>query len=132
MLFNAKFGAVSFVSFFYFLLYELLSPLIEILGILTIALAFLFNLINIPFMLLFFGVYAVFGCILTLTAFFARTQTIDLKISVMDAFKAVLLCFVEITFLRFVMAFVRATAFIGYKKKKLNWGRIERKKINVK
>lgn len=132
MLFNAKFGAVSFVSFFYFLLYELLSPLIEILGILTMALAFLFNLINIPFMLLFFGVYAVFGCILTLTAFFARTQTIDLKISVMDAFKAVLLCFVEITFLRFVMAFVRATAFIGYKKKKLNWGRIERKKINVK
>jgi hypothetical protein len=50
----------------------------------------------------------------------------------MDALKAVLLCFFEITFLRFIMAFVRATAFFGYKKKKLNWGRIERKKINVK
>lgn len=33
MLFNAKFGAVSFVSFFYFLIYELLSPFIEIFGI---------------------------------------------------------------------------------------------------
>jgi hypothetical protein len=30
------------------------------------------------------------------------------------------------------MAFVRATAFIGYKKKKLTWGRIERQKINIK
>ena len=84
-----------------------------------------------PFMILFFAIYAVFGCILTLTAFFARTQTIDLKISLIDALKAVLLCFFEITFLRFIMAFVRATAFFGYKKKKLNWGRIERKKINV-
>lgn len=132
MLFNAKFGAVSFVSFFYFLLYELLSPFIEIFGILTMLLAFVFDLINIPFMILFFAIYAVFGCILTLTAFFARTQTIDLKISTKDAFKAVLLCFFEITFLRFIMAYVRATAFFGYKKKKLNWGRIERKKINVK
>ena len=132
MLFNAKFGAVSFVSFFYFLLYELLSPFIEIFGILTMVLAFIFDLINVPFMILFFAVYAVFGCILTLTAFFARTQTIDLKISAMDALKAVLLCFFEITFLRFIMAFVRATAFFGYKKKKLNSGRIERKKINVK
>ena len=132
MLFNVKFGAVSFVSFFYFLLYELLSPFIEIFGVFTMLLAFVFDLINIPFMLLFFGIYALFGCVLTLTAFFARTQTIDLKISVMDALKAILLCFIEITFLRFIMAFVRATAFIGYKKKKLNWGRIERKKINVK
>lgn len=132
MLFNAKFGAVSFISFFYFLLYELLSPFIEIFGVLTMVLAFIFDLINVQFMLLFFAIYAVFGCILTLTVFFARTHTLDLKISVMDALKAVLLCFFEITFLRFIMAFVRATAFIGYKKKKLNWGRIERKKINVK
>ncbi|MGN1081703.1 MAG: glycosyltransferase family 2 protein, partial [Acutalibacteraceae bacterium] len=68
---------------------------------------------------------------LTLTAFFARTQTIDLEISVGDVAKAGLLCFFEISVLRFVLAFVRATAFVGYKKKKLNWGRIERKKINI-
>lgn len=132
MLFNAKFGAVSFISYFYFLLYELLSPFIEIFGVFTMLLAFVADLINLPFMILFFAIYAVFGCILTLTAFFARTQTIDLKISFWDALKAILLCFFEITFLRFIMAFVRATAFVGYKKKKLNWGRIERKKINVK
>ena len=73
-------------------------------------------------MLLFFAIYAIFGCVLTLTAFFARTQTIDLKISFKDALKAVLLCFFEITFLRFIMAFVRATAFFKYKKKKTLFG----------
>ena len=132
MLLNPKFGAVSFISYFYFLIYELLSPFIEIFGIITMITAFAVDLINTPFMLLFFLIYAIFGCVLTLTAFFARTQTIDLKVSFRDAVKAVLLCFFEICALRFVMAFVRATAFIGYKKKKLNWGRIERKKINIK
>lgn len=132
MLANPKFGVVSFISYFYFLFYELLSPFIEVFGILTMLVAYAVDLINIPFMILFFLIYAMFGCILTLTAFFARIQTIDLKISLRDARKAVFLCFFEICVLRFVMAFVRATAFIGYKKKKLNWGRIERKKISVK
>ena len=94
--------------------------------------AFAVDLINLPFMLLFFLIYAIFGCVLTLTAFFARTQTIDLEISAGDVAKAVLLCFFELSVLRFVLAFVRATAFVGYKKKKLNWGRIEGKKINIK
>ena len=127
-----KFGAVGFISYIYFLLYELLSPFIELFGIFTMVVAFAADLINVPFMLLFFLTYAVFGCVLTLTAFFARIQTIDLKVSFKDALKAILLCFFEISCLRFIMAAVRATAFIGYKKKKLNWGRIERKKINLK
>ena len=95
-------------------------------------LAFAVDLINVPFMVLFFLIYALYNCVLTLTAFFARIQTIDLKITFMDVVKAVLLCFFEVCILRFIMAFVRATAFIGYKKKKLNWGRIERQKINIK
>lgn len=131
MLFNPKFGAVGIISYFYFLVYELLSPFIEIFGVASMIIAFAVDLINVPFMLLFFLIYAIFGCVLTLTAFFARTQTIDLEISVGDVAKAVLLCFFEICVLRFVLAFVRATAFVGYKKKKLNWGRIERKKINI-
>ncbi|MDY5986470.1 glycosyltransferase family 2 protein [Sporofaciens sp. SGI.106] len=132
MLFNPKFGAVSFVSYLYFLLYELLSPFIEVFGIFTMVLAYCVDLINVPFMILFFVIYAIFGSVMSLTAFFARIHTIDLKISFNDVIKAVCLCFFEITCLRFVMAFVRTTAFIGYKKKKLNWGRIERKKIDLK
>ncbi len=127
---DLKYGVVGFVSYVYFLLYELLSPFIEVFGVLTMILAFFVDLINVPFMLLFFGIYAVFGSILSMTAFLARIHTIDLKVSFQDTMKALLLCLFEITVLRFVLAFVRLTAFIGYRKKKLNWGRIERKKIN--
>ena len=132
LFFNPKFGAVSFISYLYFLLYELLSPYIEVFGVVTIALAFAFDLINVPFMILFFFIYCAFGSILSLTAFFARIQTIDLSVTPREALKAVALCFVEVGFLRFVLAFVRATAFIGYRKKKLDWGSIQRKKMHIK
>ena len=129
---NPKYGAVSFVSYLYFLLYELLSPFIEVFGVFTMVLAFSVDFLNVPFMLLFFAIYAVFGSVLSLTAFFARIHTIDLKLSVGDVGKALLLCAFEITCLRFVLAFVRLTAFAGYKKKKHSWGSIERKKIDLK
>lgn len=132
MFFNSRFGVVSYISYLYFLLYELLSPYIELFGLAATLTAFCLDLINVPFMLLFFIIYAVFGCILTLTAFFARTQTIDLKIKAGDAFKAVGLCFLEVTCLRFIMAVVRMTAFSFGRKKEYDWGSIERRRINVK
>lgn len=130
MLFHLKFGLVSFISYLYFLVYELLSPFIELFGVFTMVLAYCVDLINIPFMILFFLIYAVFGSILSLTAFFSRMYTSNLKVTWKDAMKASFLCLFEITCLRFVLAWVRATAFIGYKKKKMQWGRIERKKIH--
>lgn len=132
MFFNSKFGALSFISYLYFLIYELLSPFIEIFGVFTMILAWAIDLLNVRFMLLFFMIYAVFSAILSLSAFFSRIYTTNMKLSVSDSIKAILLCFFELTCLRFILAWVRSTAFIGYRKKKLNWGRIERKKINLK
>ncbi len=129
---NHRFGAVSFVSYLYFLIYELLSPFIEIFGVCTMALAWWFDLINVPFMVLFFLIYAVFGAILTLTAFFSRIYTADLTVSFGDGVRAACLCLFELVFLRFILTWVRCTAFIGYRKRWLSWGRIERRKINLK
>ena len=129
---NYRFGAVSYVSYIYFLIYELLSPFIEVFGVFTMVLAWWCDLINVPFMLLFFLIYAVFGGVLTLTAFFSRIYTANLSVSFRDGVKAVCLCLFELGLLRFILAWVRCTAFVGYKKKKLNWGRIERRKIDLK
>lgn len=130
MLANPKYGLVGLISYLYFLIYELFSPYIEIFGLITIAVAFSVDLINVPFMILFFEIYVLYSAILSLTAFFARIHTIDLKLMFTDVLKAVGLCVLEVSCLRFILAWVRATALIGYKKKKQAWGRIERKKIN--
>lgn len=127
---NPKYGLVSFVSYLYFLIYELLSPYIEIFGVFTIALAFTIDLINVPFMILFFLIYVVYSAILSLTAFFARIHTVDLKLTFSDVLKAVGLCALEVSCLRFILAWVRATSLIGYQKKKQSWGQIQRQKIN--
>lgn len=129
---NPKYGTVSFISYFYFLLYELFSPYIEIFGVLTTLLAFAVDLINVPFMILFFGIYVAYTAILSLTAFFARVHTIDLKLYPSDLVKAVGLCAVEVSCLRFVMAWVRMSALIGYHKKKDAWGQIQRQKIQLR
>lgn len=129
MLANPKYGLVGLISYLYFLFYELLSPYIELFGLATIVVAFLVDLINVPFMILFFAIYVAYSAILSLTAFFARIHTIDLKLLVSDVLKAVGLCVLEVSCLRFILAWVRATALIGYQKKKQTWGTIQRKKI---
>lgn len=127
---NPKYGLVGFISYLYFLIYELLSPYIEIFGVFTVIAAFALDLINVPFMILFFLIYVLYSAILSLTAFFARIHTIDLKLSVTDILKAVGLCALEVSFLRFILAWVRGTALLGYRKKKQQWGTIQRQKIN--
>ena len=129
---NPKYGAVSFISYFYFLIYELYSPYIEVFGIFATLLAFAVGLINVPFMILFFGIYVVYSAVLSLSAFFARVHTVDLKLHITDMLKAIGLCIVEVSCLRFILAWVRITALIGYRQKKDEWGKIERQKIEFK
>lgn len=131
MFFAPEFGVVGYLSYLYYLLYELLSPFIELFGLLTILMAYTVNLINVPFMVMIFLIYAVYGALLTITAFFARIYTQNIKLSFLDAVKAVLQCILEGVFLRFIQAFTRMTAFIGYRKKKNVWGQIQRQKIKL-
>lgn len=129
---NPKYGPVSFISYTYFLFYELLSPYIEVFGVLSVVLAFALDMLNVRFALMFTGIYAVFGAVMSLTSFFARTQTLDLKLSFLDVLKAIGLCFFEVTILRSVLTYTRFFALFRYSKKKRNWGKIERKKIDIR
>lgn len=126
---NLKYGMVSLISYLYFLIYELFSPYIEIFGVFTVLLAIAVDLINVPFMLMFFGIYVAYSSILSLSAFFARIHTTDMKLTFMDALKAIGLCALEVSSLRFIMAWVRGTALTGIRKKNPSWGTIKRKKI---
>ena len=59
-------------------------------------------------------------------------HTVDLKLTFGDVCKAVFLCALEVTCLRFTLAWVRMTALLGYRKKKDTWGKITRQKIQLK
>ena len=126
MLLSPRFGLVGSVSYLYYLLYELFSPLIELFGLGVILLAGWAGLLNLPFMLYFYLLYALYGSILTMTAFFQRIYTQNLKIRAGDIVKASVMCLMENLFFRFFLDFVRATSFISYRKTKHQWGKIKR------
>lgn len=125
------FGLVGSVSFLYYLLYELLSPVIEVFGLAMVFLAGFTGYLNVPFMIGFYLLYAAYGSVLTITAFFQRIYTQGLRIKAVDMVKAVFLCFIENIFFHFFLAFIRTTAFRGYKSRKHQWGQIKRVRQSV-
>ena len=114
----------------YYLFFELFSPIIEVLGIITMILAWCLGILNIKFMIEFLLLYSLYGAVLTITAFFQRIYTQNVKISFLDIIKAVFICILENMFFRYVLSFVRVTAFFGYKKNKNRWELIKRTKYS--
>ena len=126
MFLNPVFGLAVLASYLYYLMYELLSPLIEIFGLIVVVAAGFMGLLNWPFMIHFFLLYAVYGAVITMTAFYQRIYTQNIKICRIDILKASVFCLFENVFLHVFMDFVRGTAFVKYKKKKNQWGQIKR------
>ena len=123
---NMRFGMVSFISYLYYFFFELLSPIIEIFGIVTILISLSFGFLNPVFMIKLFLLYGLYGGFLTLTAFFQRVYSENRKINLLDVIKAIIMCLLEALFFRYILSFIRVTAFIGYNKKKMQWGTIKR------
>ncbi len=125
---NRHYGLLGTLSYMYYLMYELCSPIIELFGLFTVILAILIGVLNVGFMLKLYLLYAVYGAVLTMTAFFQRIYSQNVKISAGDVLKACVMCVIENVFFRLVLDFIRSTAFFGYRKRKLVWGKIKRTK----
>lgn len=125
---SSRFGLMGSVSYLYYLLYELFSPVVEVFGILVVIAAGISGLLNVSFMIRLYLLYSIYGTILTMTAFFQRIYTQNLKISIGDTIRAVVMCIVENMFFRFFYSFIRVSALINYRKAKHGWGNIKRRK----
>ena len=125
-----RYGAVGSLSYLYYLLFELFSPPIQLVGLISLLIAWGAGLLNASFMVGFYLLYAGYGAVLSLTAFFQRIYTQNLKISGGDVAKACVMCVLESGFFRFVLDFFRMTAFVGYRKGRRRWGQIKRRKMS--
>lgn len=131
MFLNYHYGFLSFISFFYYLFFELLAPFIEIFGLASTIIASIFGILNVPFMILFYLLYTIFGCIMSLTTFFSRIHLTNNKLSILDVLKAFLVCLFEIVVLRTILMIARITTFFGYKKKRMRWEKINRTELKI-
>lgn len=122
-------GQTPWGSFLYYLLYELFSPVIELMGLLATLLAYCFDLLNVKYMILLFCVYALFGASLTIISFMARNFLSEVRIGFGDIVKAFLLCVPEVVFLRYILAWTRLASMLFYRGKQTKWGEIKRYEI---
>ena len=126
VMFNFKFGLVSFFSYFYYLAYELMSPIIELFGIATIVLALFLDVLYTEYMFVFLIAYAIYGTVISLSAFSQHLYTQRFRLSPFDMIKVLFLCVLEFTIFRYILAIVRLMAFLRYGKNKSTWGKIKR------
>lgn len=131
MLVRFRYKPVGYVSYMYYWLFELIGPFIEVFGLLTLLLAYQFNLLNVPFMIGLFLIYTVYGIILSLTAFFQRVYIQGHKLKPLDIIKASVFVTLENAFYRYFLSVVRVLALIGYKKNGGSWGSIKRSKHKI-
>ena len=126
MFLKSRFGMVGTASYLYYLLYELYSPIIEVVGLAVTFAAAIVGPLDWQFVLRFYLLFALYSSILTITAFFQRIYTQNLRISFQDVLRACIMCLIENVFFRFVFDFIRLNALLSYRKNKGTWGQIKR------
>lgn len=65
MFFNPRYGVVGMVIFPFFAIFEMLGPIVELIGLVTVSISYLFGIVDTSFMLLFLTVSLFFGVLLS-------------------------------------------------------------------
>ncbi|CCI62166.1 glycosyl transferase, group 2 family protein [Streptococcus dysgalactiae subsp. equisimilis AC-2713] len=86
---NYRFGAVGFVSYIYYIFFELISPFLELFGAGVVFLALIFHQLNIPFFFSLIFLYTLYCILITLTSFLHRIYSQKLMIGVTDIIKGI-------------------------------------------
>lgn len=126
---NPKYGVLAYISYPYYLVYELLAPVTETVGLVFIFISFYLELINFNFMIQYLLIYVLFCTIFTISTFFNRVYTNMNSISISDFFKVILFSFLENFGFRQLVNLYRLSAFFTYRKNKMSWSKISRNKI---
>ena len=114
-----RFGLVSWVSYMYYLLFEMLFACDRGFRYPHGGFGRLLCFLNFPFMVRYFALYTIYGAVMTLTAVFQRIYTQNLQITLLDAVRAVDVPAGKHVF-RYGLFILQLTGFIGCKRKGRN------------
>lgn len=131
MLFNPRYGVTGLFAMPFYVIFEMLGPLIEVLGyIIFISLAAA-GRINTPFMVMFFLFAVALGIILSLLAVVLEEFSIHPYPRLKDVSLIVLFSGLENFIYRQYLSVVRFKAFFDYLLGKNEWGEMKKKGFTV-
>ena len=126
MLFNKKYGRLGMVTLPTFLLVDLISPVMEIVGYFLIILLILLGWIDATYLIALLVLFS-FGVLITVMSLVIEQDEIEQFTNPMDLFKVLLTACVENFGYRQICSFWRIRGlFQHFRGKKATWGKMER------
>jgi cellulose synthase/poly-beta-1,6-N-acetylglucosamine synthase-like glycosyltransferase len=127
MICNPRYGMIGLVGMPYFLLFELLGPVIETTGYVVVACSFIFGLISLEVFLLFVMLSLVIGMLLSVFSLLMEEFTIKRYQRKRDVLKLFVFALLENFGYRQLNSWWRLLGLKDHIKKQGSWGSMERK-----
>ncbi|MBW5447299.1 glycosyltransferase [Cohnella sp. CFH 77786] len=128
MMLNPKYGAIGMLAFPYFFFIEFLGPAIELLGYFVVIFGLWFNLINIPYAVLFSLVMIIYGSFLSMGALLLEEWSQRKYKKLSDFFRLFVYALTESFWYRPLMSISRMHSLFELgRRKRGEWGRMTRK-----
>jgi cellulose synthase/poly-beta-1,6-N-acetylglucosamine synthase-like glycosyltransferase len=127
MLLNPRYGRLGLVAMPYFLFFEALSPVVEVLGYLMLPLAYWLGLLNLEFALLFLLLALGFGVLLSHLAIGIETLLFKRYASLWERLLLLGMGVLEVLGYRQLLALERFVASFQVWRKRGVWGEMRRK-----
>lgn len=131
MLWNPRYGSVGLLAMPYFLLFEMLGPIVELVGYVVVPLSYSLGILDVAVMHAFFAaavLYAVFTSVVAVLLddlAFRRYRGVGQLASLASA------ALVEAVVLRPMCSFWRIVAFGHHFRRDLSWGHMERQGLGA-
>ncbi|HUQ45489.1 MAG TPA: glycosyltransferase [Gemmatimonadaceae bacterium] len=124
--FNPRYGRLGFIAYPFFLLGEMLAPLIELVGYLAFAVSFAMGAADVPFVLLFLAVSIGYGLLLSLWATVLEEISFRRYPAVRDFLLLIWFSLLEAFGYRQITLWFRLQAYWKYFRKDRDWGEMKR------
>ena len=130
MFFKRKYGILGFIILPYYLLFEMLAPIVELLGHLVVPLAWYFGFLSWTALILF-GIASIIFFVISSIGSLAVEVFINSKhIKVKELIKLTFYSIFENLFYRQLMVAFRLIGTLAYHKNKNEWGKMKRQKFS--
>jgi cellulose synthase/poly-beta-1,6-N-acetylglucosamine synthase-like glycosyltransferase len=126
MMFDPRAGVIGWVAMPYFVLFEMFGPFIEILGYITVFLAWILGILNTEFFLLFLIFAVFFGIFLSVAAVLLEEISFRRYPGWQHLALLVIVGVLENFGFRQVLSLFKVKAFWDYLWRRRAWGRMER------
>ncbi|HET6231861.1 MAG TPA: glycosyltransferase [Longimicrobiaceae bacterium] len=132
LLFNPYYGAMGLVAYPYFLLVELLAPLVEAIGILGLVVGLFMHAVDVPFAILFFLTAYGLGALLTTATLVLEEMTFRRYDTLRDRMLLVAWTLLENCGYRQLTVWWRLRGLVSYLRGSKQWGAMERRGFQPK